>query len=115
MTYAQSAAPETAFDRITKTNTLRCGYAIATPWLMMDMSTNKLTGVDVDVIDLIAKKIGLKIDWVEETGWGTAEQGLFDRSLRYALRQRLYRSTPQPCCDLFHAVFAYSDHGHRAC
>ncbi len=72
----QAEAKETAFDRIVKTNTLRCGYAIATPWLMMDMSTNKLTGVDVDVIDLIAKKIGVKIEWTEETGWGTAEQGL---------------------------------------
>lgn len=72
----QIEAKETAFDRIIKTNTLRCGYAIATPWLMMDMSTNRLTGVDVDVVDLIAKKIGVKIDWVEETGWGTAEQGL---------------------------------------
>jgi L-cystine transport system substrate-binding protein len=69
-------AKETAFDRIVKTNTLRCGYAIATPWLMMDPTTDKLTGVDVDVIDLVAKKIGVKIDWVEETGWGVAEQGL---------------------------------------
>lgn len=67
---------ETAFDRITRTNTLRCGYAIATPWMMIDPNTNKVYGVNKDVTEAIAAKIGLKVDWVEETGWGVAEQGL---------------------------------------
>jgi len=69
-------AQESTFDRIARTNTLRCGYAIATPWMMVDPKTNQLTGVDLDVTNALAEKIGVKVEWVEETGWGVAEQGL---------------------------------------
>jgi ABC-type amino acid transport substrate-binding protein len=67
---------ETAFDRITKTNTLRCGYAVDAPWTVVDPNTGKISGFNYDITNAIAGKIGLKVDWVEETGWGTAEQGL---------------------------------------
>jgi len=73
---AQAEAKETAFDRIVKTNILRCGYAVATPWFMMDPITNKPSGIGYEMTNAIAAKIGLKVDWVEETGWGVAEQGL---------------------------------------
>jgi len=71
-----TATQETAFDRIMRTNTLRCGYAIATPWTMIDPNTKQISGVNYDVTNAVAAKIGLKVDWVEETGWGVAEQGL---------------------------------------
>jgi len=74
-TSAQTAR-ETAFERITRTNTLRCGYAIATPWTMIDPNTKQLSGVNYDMTNAVAQKIGLKVEWVEETGWGVAEQGL---------------------------------------
>ncbi len=70
------AAHETAFERIMRTNTLRCGYAVATPWFVVDPNTKKLSGVSYDMTEAVAAKIGLKVDWVEETGWGVAEQGL---------------------------------------
>ncbi len=76
---ADQAAPkhkETAFEQVMRTNTLRCGYAIATPWFMIDPQTNKMSGQSFDITNRIAEKIGLKVDWVEETGWGVAEQGL---------------------------------------
>jgi polar amino acid transport system substrate-binding protein len=67
---------ETAFERVIRTNTLRCGYAVATPWFWVDAKTGEKTGVGFDVTNAIAEKTGLKIEWAEETGWGTAEQGL---------------------------------------
>lgn len=67
---------DTAFDRIMKTNTLRCGYAIATPWFMIDPNTKQKTGVGYDITNAIANKMDVKVDWVEETDWGLAEQGL---------------------------------------
>ncbi|NTU76596.1 MAG: amino acid ABC transporter substrate-binding protein [Alphaproteobacteria bacterium] len=73
---AQAPQKETAFERVTRTNTLRCGYAIATPWFTLDPKTNKMSGQSFDVTNRVAEKIGLKVDWVEETGWGVAEQGL---------------------------------------
>jgi len=71
-----ATAKETAFERVTRTNTLRCGYAIATPWFMTDPTTKQHSGVGYDFTNAIAAKIGLKVEWTEETGWGTAEQGL---------------------------------------
>lgn len=67
---------ETAFERVMRTNTLRCGYAIATPWFFVDPKTGEKTGYAHDVTQRVAEKIGLNIDWAEETGWGIAEQGL---------------------------------------
>jgi ABC-type amino acid transport substrate-binding protein len=71
-----AATEETAFDRVTRTNTLRCGYGVATPWMMVDPNTKKLYGVNKDLTEAVASKMGVQVDWVEETGWGVAEQGL---------------------------------------
>lgn len=73
---AGASAQETAFDRVIRTNTLRCGYAVAAPWFTVDPNTGAKGGVGFDVTNAIAEKTGLKVDWVEETGWGLAEQGL---------------------------------------
>ena len=51
-----AAVQETAFDRIMRTNVLRCGYAVATPWMMVDPNTNKPYGVNYDVTDALAPK-----------------------------------------------------------
>ncbi len=67
---------ESVYDRIMKENKLRCGYAIATPWFMKDSETEKLSGYGYDVTEALAQKSGLEIEWVEETGWGVAEQGI---------------------------------------
>ncbi|MDX2027482.1 MAG: transporter substrate-binding domain-containing protein [Alphaproteobacteria bacterium] len=65
-----------AFDRVMKSSTLRCGYAVATPWFTVEPNTKKLGGIGYDITNILADKIGLKVDWIEETGWGVAEQGL---------------------------------------
>ena len=67
---------ETAFDRVMRTGTLRCGYAVATPWFFIDPNTGQKAGVDYDVTMAVAEKLNLKVEWTEETGWGVAEQGL---------------------------------------
>ncbi len=67
---------KTAFDRIIESGTLRCGYAIATPWFMKEPNTEELSGYGYDVTMALAAKAGLNVEWVEETGWGVAEQGI---------------------------------------
>ena len=71
-----AADREAAFDRVVRTNTLRCGYAVATPWFMKDAKTGAMSGYAYDVTNAVAAKMGVKVDWTEETGWGVAEQGL---------------------------------------
>ena len=67
---------ETSFERVTRTNTIRCGYATWYPEMIKDPNTGKLSGYDYDVVNELGKVLGLKVEWVEETGWGVAEQGL---------------------------------------
>jgi len=61
---------ETAFERVIRTNTLRCGYGIWEPGLSKDMITGKLKGIFYEYLDLIGKHTGLNIVWTEEIPWG---------------------------------------------
>lgn len=72
---------ETAYERVLRTKTIRCGYAQSAPQLMKDGNTGKITGVDRDLWDEIGRQLDLKIEWTEEAGWGNFIEGL--RSNRY--------------------------------
>jgi ABC-type amino acid transport substrate-binding protein len=61
---------ESAFDRVLRTNTLRCGYYVYPPATYRDPNTGKLSGFSVDMMERIAARAGLKIDWVQEVGFG---------------------------------------------
>ena len=63
-------AKETAFDRVVRTNVLRCGYGIWKPGLSKDPQTGKLSGIFYDYLEAIGQHTGLKIEWTEEVGWG---------------------------------------------
>jgi polar amino acid transport system substrate-binding protein len=57
---------ETGFARVLRTNTLRCGYYVFPPSSIRDPNTGQLSGLSVDMMQAIAKKTGLKIEWAEE-------------------------------------------------
>lgn len=61
---------ETAFERVVKTGTLRCGYGIWKPGLSKDPQTGALGGIFYDYLEAIGQHAGLKIEWAEEVGWG---------------------------------------------
>ncbi|MDX2027263.1 MAG: transporter substrate-binding domain-containing protein [Alphaproteobacteria bacterium] len=61
---------ETAFERVMRTNTLRCGYGIWAPGLIKDAKTGELSGIFHDYLEAVAKHAGLKIEWAEEVPWG---------------------------------------------
>ena len=66
-----SAQKETAFDRVMRTGTIRCGYASAPPLLMKDPNTGVVSGIGYEVMESLGKALSLKIDWAEEIGWAT--------------------------------------------
>ncbi len=70
------AAQETAFERVMRTRTIRCGYATWNPILYKDLKTGEVKGISHDVMEEIGKKLDLKIEWAEETTWGTIIEGL---------------------------------------
>ncbi len=70
---------ETVFERVMRTQIIRCGYISAPPLLIKDPNTGRLSGVAYDVAELLGKQLGLKIDWTEEVGWGTFPSALASR------------------------------------
>jgi ABC-type amino acid transport substrate-binding protein len=73
---ATEAKKETAFERVMRTNILRCGYYPYAPVFIKDPSTGNVSGMAVDTMNAIAKKTGLTIEWTEETTFGTWIAGL---------------------------------------
>ena len=70
---------ETAFERVMRTRTIRCGYAIWNPSLFKDMKTGEMRGITHDIMEEVGKKLDLRIDWAEEAGWGSIVEGLATR------------------------------------
>ncbi len=73
---AFAAEKESAFDRVMKTQTIRCGYFTWSPFLMKDPNTGKFSGIYHDVMEEIGKKLSLKIEWTEETGQANPFEGM---------------------------------------
>lgn len=70
VTSSESEAPKVAEKE------LRIGYIVYDPLLMKDGKTGALSGVSYDIVELVAKELGYKTNWVEEVGWGTSLEGL---------------------------------------
>ncbi len=67
---------QTTFERVMDTQTIRCGYAVWSPSISVDPNSEDISGYSYDVMNAVGEKLGLDVEWVEETGWGVAEQGL---------------------------------------
>jgi len=71
-----TAQKESVYDRVRRTGTIRCGYVIWPPLLIKDANTGNFSGSAYDYMNAIAKELDLKLEWVEETGWGNFYAGL---------------------------------------
>ncbi len=67
---AFAAEKESAFDRVMRTGTIRCGYYVFPPMVMRDVGSGKPSGFAVDFMDEIGQRSGLKIEWAEEVTFG---------------------------------------------
>lgn len=67
---SETAQKETAFERVVRTNTLRCAYVTFPPYLTKDPVSGAFSGLVVDMLDYFAKKTGVKIEWTEEVTFG---------------------------------------------
>jgi polar amino acid transport system substrate-binding protein len=65
-----TAAKESTYDRVMRTGTIRCGYAMWPPFIMKDPNSGKLSGFEYDYMQALGDALHLKIDWSEEVGWG---------------------------------------------
>lgn len=73
---ASSAHAGAVYERVIKSGTIRCGYAMWPPMLYNDLKTNVLKGALYELTDALGSKLDLKIEWAEEAGWGNIVEGL---------------------------------------
>lgn len=62
---AQAESKETTFDRVMRTQTLRCGYVVYPPAMMKDPNTGKMSGIFYDISEKMGERLHLKIEWIE--------------------------------------------------
>jgi len=67
---------ESTFERVIRTGKIRCSYASYPPYCIKDPNSGKMSGIFVEVLEKIGDKLEMKIEWVEEVGWGTIFEGL---------------------------------------
>ena len=67
---ASTSATESTYDRVMRTQTIRCGYAVWPPLLIKDANSGQLSGMEYDYLQALGEALHLKIDWAEEVGWG---------------------------------------------
>jgi ABC-type amino acid transport substrate-binding protein len=61
---------------VIKSEKLRCGYIVYPPVCIKDPSTKKLSGIGIEALEAVAKKLGVTIEYVEEVGLQTMIEGL---------------------------------------
>lgn len=64
-------AQEDAFSRVIRTGQIRVGYISYPPSFIKDPNTGTYSGIFHEVLLRTAENLGLRIEYVEELGWGT--------------------------------------------
>ncbi len=66
-----AALKETTYERVMRTGEIHCGYTSWNPLFYIDPKTNEKLGIFHDLTEEIGKRLGVKIIWQEEIGWGS--------------------------------------------
>jgi ABC-type amino acid transport substrate-binding protein len=67
---------ETAYERVIRTGTLRCGYGVTESLVMRDPNTGEMSGVVYDFMQEVGKALNIKVEYVLEMPWDTIGMGL---------------------------------------
>lgn len=70
------AQEQSAYDRVMKTRTIRCGYAFWEPGVMRDEQTGKMHGAFVEYVERLGLALNMKIEWAEDIDWGSLSTAL---------------------------------------
>lgn len=72
---------ETRYAKITSSGSIRAAYAVGAPLFIVDPNTRQKSGIFHDLVTEAASRLGLRVEWNEEVGYGEMIQGL--RANRY--------------------------------
>ena len=73
---AHAAEKQSAYDRVIKNGTIRCGYITRAPVFTVSPQTGEKGGIYYEYVEALGRALNLKIDWAEEIGWGDAVEAL---------------------------------------
>lgn len=76
-----STQQETAFERVMRTKTLRCGYILYDFVVNKDPNTGAMSGILVDALTEMTSRLGWKVEWAEDIPYTSAYEGL--KTARY--------------------------------
>jgi polar amino acid transport system substrate-binding protein len=68
---ATATTQDRAYKRVIETKTLRVAYISYPPSFIKDANTGAYSGIMHEVLQEMAKRMDLKVDYAEETAWGT--------------------------------------------
>jgi len=109
---ASLTGKETAYERILRTETIRCGYTSWNPLFYIDPSTGNMKGIFHDMMEETGRRLGLKIVWQEEIGWGSVVEavktGRVDMACSgYWLNPARIRSVSSSAAQLYTPIYAW--------
>ena len=67
---------ESTYDRVMRTQTIRCSYVPYSPANIVDPNTQEQTGILHDAAEELGRILNLKVEWVEEATWGSFMESL---------------------------------------
>lgn len=76
-----SGGLDSRYSSISSSGTIRAGYAVGPPLFVIDPNTRQKSGIFHDLVTEAASRLGLRVNWNEEVGYGEMIQGL--RAGRY--------------------------------
>jgi polar amino acid transport system substrate-binding protein len=103
---------DVVLEKVLTSGTLRAGYIVYPPYISKDPETGELSGVFYDITNAIGKQLDVKVEWVEEAGYGTIATNLSDG--RYDVYAGIWPNVPRSKVITFttpayyDAVYAYA-------
>ncbi len=65
-----AADKESVYERVMRTETIRCGYFVGPPYIIQDANSGQLSGIWYDYMEALGRELGFEIEWAEEVGLG---------------------------------------------
>lgn len=59
----KTISTESAYERVMRTKTLRCGWFVEPPFINFDNNSGERNGIVIDIIEKFAKEYDLKVTW----------------------------------------------------
>lgn len=73
---ATATQDETAYQRIMRTGTMRCGYFVWPPYIVKDVNTGALSGALYDYVQALGVALNITIEWTQEMNFATYLQDI---------------------------------------